>query len=341
MDLTTTYLGLDLAHPIVPSASPISETVDGIRELEDAGAPAIIMHSLFEEQIAQESHRLDHYLSYFTEAFAEAQTYFPEVDTYHVGPGEYLDKIRRAKEAVDVPVIGSLNGITTGGWVDYARKIEEAGADALELNVYFIPTDPEMTGGEVEQMYIEVVREVKAHLSIPLAVKVGPYFSAIANMAYRLAYSGADGLVLFNRFYQPDFDLENLEVVPHLVLSTPFEMRLPLRWVAMLYGRVEADFAITSGVQTHEDVLKGLMAGAKVMMTASELLRNGTYRIQEMLQALRLWMEEHEYDSVVQMQGSMSQQHVADPASFERANYMKVLQSWRPDPAGEMMHLRH
>lgn len=340
MDLSTTYLGLELANPLVPSASPLSEDLDTIRRLEDAGAPAIVMHSLFEEQITAESRRLDHYLSYFTEAFAEALTYFPERSAYHVGPDEYLAKIRAAKEATSIPIIGSLNGVSTGGWIEYARLIEEAGADALELNLYFIPADPGMTGAAVEQMVVDVVRDVRGAISIPLAVKLGPHFSAFANVAHRLAEAGADGLVLFNRFYQPDFDLEALEVVPHLVLSSPFEMRLPLRWVAILYGRVDVDFAITSGVHGHEDVLKGLMAGAKVTMLASELLRHGTGRLSEIRAALVAWMEAHAYESVRQMQGSMSQRHVANPAAFERANYVKVLQSWRPDPAGRLPVLR-
>lgn len=338
MDLTTTYMGLTLKHPVVPSASPLSQGLDQIRRLEDAGASVIVMYSLFEEQITAESHLLDHYLSYGAESFAEALSYYPEMETYNVGPQEYLDLIQRAKAAVDIPIIGSLNGVSSGGWIEYARHIEEAGADGLELNIYYIPTDPNMTGQEVEQMYVDVVRDVRQSVSIPVAVKVGPYFSAFANMAKRFHEAGADALVVFNRFYQPDFDLEHLEVVPNLVLSSSHELRLPLRWVAILYGRVPIDFAITSGVHTHEDVLKGLMAGARVMMMASELLRNGVERIGQVVEELRRWMEEHEYESVRQMQGSMSQQNVAEPAAFERANYMKVLQSWRPDPTGMFLH---
>ncbi|MFQ5568158.1 MAG: dihydroorotate dehydrogenase-like protein [Rhodothermales bacterium] len=338
MDLTTTYLGMRLDNPIVPSASPLSEKLDTIRQLEDAGAAAIVMHSLFEEQLSHEGLRLDHYLDYGTESFAEAQTYFPDVATYHVGPEQYLDKISRAKEAVDIPIIGSLNGISTGGWTKYARKIEEAGADALELNIYYVPTDPHLTGAEVEERYLEIVGEVKRNITIPLAVKLGPHFSAPANMAHRLSEAGADALVLFNRFYQPDFDLDALDVVPHLVLSDSDELRLPLRWVAILYGRIPVDFAITSGVHTHEDILKGLMAGANVTMMASALLHHGIDCIRTLLEDLRLWMEEHEYESVKQMQGSMSQQHIAEPTAFERANYMKVLQSWSPDPAGHLLY---
>ena len=334
VDLTTTYMGMTLKHPLVPSASPLSETLDGIRLLEDAGASAVVMYSLFEEQITQESHQLDHYLSYGTESFAEALSYFPEMDGYHLGPDQYLNLLSQAKQAVDIPVIGSLNGVSAGGWIEYARLIEEAGADALELNVYYIPTDTELTGSEVEQMYLDVLQGVKHTVSIPVAIKLSPYFSAMANMAYRLAQAGADALVLFNRFYQPDFDLEELEVVPHLVLSNSHELRLRLHWVAILYGRVPVDLAITGGVHTHEDVLKGLMAGARVTMMASELLKNGMRRIGEILTDLEQWMEEHEYESVSQMQGSMSQQHVAQPAAFERASYMKELASWRPDPTG-------
>ncbi|WP_298982286.1 dihydroorotate dehydrogenase-like protein [Caldilinea sp.] len=337
IDLTTTYLGMKLKHPVVPAASPLSESLDKIKRLEDAGASAVVMYSLFEEQIVGESHLLDHYLSYGAESFAEALHYFPELDSYNVGPEGYLDLIRRAKESVAIPIIGSLNGVSTGGWVEYARMIEQAGADALELNIYYIPTDPALTGAEVEQMYLDVVRDVKANISIPLAVKVGPFFSSFANMAMRLAKAGADGLVIFNRFYQPDFDLERLEVVPNLTLSNSYELRLPLRWVSILYGKVPVDFAITRGVHTYEDVLKGVMAGASVTMMASELLRNGVQRIGLIVQEVARWLEEHEYQSLMQARGSMSQQNVAEPAAFERANYMKVLQSWKFDPTGVLL----
>lgn len=337
MDLSTSYLGLQLSNPIVPSASPLSQTLDGIRRMEDAGAGAVVMYSLFEEQIEYESHNLDHYLSYGTESYGEALSYFPDLDNYNVGPDEYLNLIAAAKRATDIPIIGSLNGVSTGGWIDYATKIQEAGADALELNMYYVAADPDVTGAEVNEMYLDVLREVRKHISIPLAVKIGPYFASIANMSKRFAEEGANGLVFFNRFYQPDYDLERLEVVPHLVLSTQFAMRLPMRWVAILYGRVPVDFAITSGVHTHEDVLKGLMAGAKVTMLAGELLRNGVGRIGEIKAEMTRWMEEREYVSVEQMQGSMSQINVADPATFERANYMKVLQSWRNDPTGVLL----
>lgn len=334
MDLSTTYMGLKLKHPVVASASPISHTLDGIRSLEAGGASAIVLYSLFEEQIEGESHLLDHYLNYGTESFAEALDYFPDLDNYNVGPEQYLGLIRNAKAAVSVPIIASLNGVSTGGWTSYARRMEEAGADALELNIYYIATDPDLTGAEVEQMYVDIVRQVKANVSIPVAVKVGPFFSSFSNMAKRLVEAGADALVIFNRFYQPDLDLESLEVVPNLQLSTPSELRLPLRWTAILHGHLGADIAMTRGVHSHEDVLKGLMAGATVTMMTSEVLKNGVGRFNEIVSAMQEWMETHEYESVEQMRGSMSQQNVAQPDAFVRANYMKVLQSWRPATTG-------
>jgi dihydroorotate dehydrogenase (fumarate) len=267
-------------------------------------------------------------LSHGTYSYAESLSYFPEVQEYNVGPEEYTNLIRRAKEAVGIPIIGSLNGVSTGGWIDHACLIQEAGADALELNVYYIPTSPFMTGAEVEYLYLDILREVKRVVSIPVAMKLSPYFSSTANIAHRLAEEGVDGLVLFNRFYQPDFDLEKLEVTPRLVLSNSNELRLPLTWVAILYGRVATDFAITTGIHTYEDALKALMAGAKVSMMASELLQRGLGRIGEILGEMSRWMEEHEYDSIRQMIGSLSQQHVAEPAAFERANYMKTLTSY-------------
>jgi dihydroorotate dehydrogenase (fumarate) len=304
--------------------------VDGIRRLEDAGASAVVMYSLFEEQITSESFHLDYYLSHGTESYAESLNYFPEMQNYNVGPDEYLELIRQARDAVDIPIIGSLNGTSTGGWIDYSSLIEEAGANALELNVYYVPTSTYLMGAEVEYVYTDILHDVRRAVEIPVAMKLSPYFSSTANMAQHLAEGGADGLVLFNRFYQPDFDLERLEVVPHLVLSNSDELRLPLRWVALLYGRVNVDFAITSGVHTYQDALKGLMAGAKVTMMASELLRNGINRIGEVLDEMKRWMEEHEYSSVKQMIGSMSQQNVVETAAFERANYMRVLASYRP-----------
>ena len=330
MNLSTSYLGMPLKNPIVASSSPLSHNVDSIRRLEDAGASAVVMYSLFEEQIAFEGLSIDYLLDHGSNRSAEAISYFPEMEDYNVGPDEYMNLIRRAKEAVDIPIIASLNGMTTGGWTNYAALMQSAGADALELNTYYIPTNVDVTGPEVEDMYLNVLGEVRQVVSIPVAMKLSPYLSSTANMAKRLVQRGANGLVLFNRFYQPDLDLETLEVVPRLVLSNSTELRLPLRWVAILYGRVPADFAITSGIHNPEDVLKGLMAGAKVTMMASELLQNGIRRIREVLQGVERWMEEYQYDSVAQMIGSMSQQYCAQPAAFERANYMKVLVSYQP-----------
>lgn len=329
MSLNTHYLGLELKNPLVASSSPLSHTVDGIRRLEDAGASAVVMYSLFEEQITFDSLYVDYYLRSGANSYAESLSYFPEMDAYNVGPDEYMNLIRRAKESVDIPIIGSLNGVSAGGWTNYAALIEDAGADALELNVYYVPTDMEMTGHAVEDMYLDLLRQVKSAVSVPVAVKLSPFFSSTANMAKRLVDEGANGLVFFNRFYQPDLNLETLEVAPRLVLSNSDELRLPLRWVAILYGRVLADLAITTGIHSAQDVLKGLMAGAKVTMMASELLRYGLGRIDDILQAVIAWMAEHEYESVAQMIGSMSQQHCAEPAAFERANYMKILDSYR------------
>lgn len=337
VDLRTSWLGIPLAHPLVASASPLSKTLDGIRQLEDAGASAIVMFSLFEEEIEREAHALDHYLEFGAESHPEAIRYTPDVIEYGPGPEGYVDLIRRAKAAVDVPIIASLNGATPGGWTRYAHALEEAGADALELNLYHVPTDPTITGAEIERRYLEVVKSVRAQVRVPLAVKLGSNLSAPANVAAQLVGAGADGLVLFNRFYQPDLDLEALEVVPHLVLSDSDELRLPLRWVAILFGRVQADLAITSGVHGHIDVLKGMMAGARVTMVASELLKNGVGRIGPIVEDVRAWMIEHEYDSIAQMQGSLSQARAADPDAFERANYMRVLASWRPDTTGQLV----
>ena len=330
MNLTTNYLGMILKNPIVASSSPLSHTIDSIRRLEDAGAAAVVMYSLFEEQMGFDSYYIDYHLTQGIDSYAESISYFPDMQSYNVGPDEYMNLIRRAKESVDIPVIGSLNGASVGGWTDYATLIEQAGADALELNVYYLPTNIEISGIEVEQLYLDILSAVRQTVTIPVAVKLSPFFSSTANMASRLVNQGADGLVLFNRFYQPDFDLENLEVAPRLVLSNSDELRLPLRWVAILYGRLNVDLAITSGIHTSQDVIKGLMAGAKVTMMASELLQNGIRRIGQVLNELHTWLHDHEYESVAQMIGAMSQKHCAEPAAFERANYMKMLQSYRP-----------
>ncbi len=331
-DLTTHYLGLNLKNPVVASASPLTKKLDSAIKLDEAGVGAIVMYSLFEEQIIHESLELDHYLTRGTDSFAEALTYLPEISSYTMGPGKYLDHMNAVKKAVSVPVIGSLNGVSKGGWTHYAHHMQDAGADAIELNLYYLPTDPELTALELENTYVELISEVCAGVSIPVSVKLNPFCTALPNFAKRIVEAGAKGLVLFNRFYQPDFDLDNLEVVHSLVLSTSDELRLPLRWTSILYGKVNADLAITSGVHTATDVIKSMMAGAKVTMIASELLKNGYGRVPDILATMQSWMEEHEYISIQQMQGSMSQQSVKEPAAFERANYMKVLGSYRDLP---------
>lgn len=328
VDLTTTYLGLKLKNPLIASASPLTKKLDTAQQLDDAGVSAIVMYSLFEEQIIHESLKLNEDLLRGVESQSEALTYIPEYGQYSIGPQTYIEQLAKIKSSVSVPVIGSLNGYTTGGWVDYVCKIQDAGADALELNLYYLATDPNVSSNELEDRYVGLVNDVANQISIPLAVKLSPFVTALPNFARRLTEAGARGIVLFNRFYQPDFDLEELEVVPNLVLSNSNELRLPLRWIAILYGRVQADFALTSGVHTPEDLVKSIMAGASVAMTASALLHNGIDHAQDLLTGFQSWLEEHEYDSVEQMKGSMSQQAVAEPAAFERANYMKVLSSY-------------
>lgn len=335
MDLTTTYLGMRLRTPLVPSASPLTEEIDNIKRMEDNGAAAVVLHSLFEEQLRMESEALDYHLTRGTESYAEALTYFPQVQQFHLGPDEYLNLIRKAKSAVDIPVIASLNGASIGGWVDYAQEMEKAGADALELNIYFIPTDLDQSGEDVEQTYLTIVKAVKAAVKIPVAVKLSPFFSNMANMAKRLDEVGVDGLVMFNRFYQPDIDLAELSVKPNVLLSTPQAMRLPLRWIAILYGRIQADLAATSGVHLAEDVIKMLMAGAKITMMASALMRHGIEHLKVVEQGMREWLETYEYESVRQMQGSMSQKNVANPSAFERAQYIQALQNYDPSLARE------
>jgi dihydroorotate dehydrogenase (fumarate) len=327
-DLTTTYLGLQLKNPLVVSASPLAKKLHLVRRMEDAGAAAVVMYSLFEEQINHESYELDHYLNRGTNTYSEALSYFPDLESYNLGPEPYLEHLQRVKQAVSIPVIGSLNGISTGGWIEYARKIEQAGADALELNIYYLPTDIGLTGAELEEEYIQLVSDVRSTVKIPIALKLSPFYTSLPNLARSFVEAGADGLVLFNRFYQPDFDLETLEVVPNLQLSHSYDMRLPLRWIAILYGRIQTDFALTGGIHTAQDVLKAMMAGANVAMTTSALLENGIEHIAQILENLQRWMEEREYESIKQMRGSMSQRAVAEPAAFERANYMKALNSF-------------
>lgn len=329
MDLSTNYMGLKLKNPIVPSASPLSNNVDNVKKMEDAGAAAVVVYSLFEEQITHESGELDHYLAYGTESYAEAINYFPEQESFNLTPVQYLDHIANLKKAVDIPIIGSLNGVSSGGWVKYARNIEQAGADALELNIYYVAANPNLNSLEIEKTYVDVLKEVKKNVKIPVAMKLSPFFTSMSSIAKGLDEAGADALVLFNRFYQPDFDLEKLEVVPNLVLSTNWEMRLPLRWIAILYGNLKASLGATSGIHTHEDVIKIMMAGGDVAMMASELLVNGIGRISEIIKGIERWMEENEYKSIDMMKGSMSQKKIAQPAAFERANYMKLLQSYK------------
>jgi dihydroorotate dehydrogenase (fumarate) len=331
-DLSTTYLGLNLKNPLVASASPLSKKIDRAKKLEEAGISAIVMYSLFEEQIIHESLELDHFLNRGSESFAEAVSYLPDGGLYGISPEKYLNHVAGLKKALSIPVIGSLNGVSKGGWTSYARKIEEAGADALELNMYYIATDADMTSSDIEETQVELVAEVKSAIKIPLAVKISPFVTSIPNFVKRLVDAGADGLVLFNRFYQPDFDLDELEIVHSLDLSTSSDLRLPLRWISILHGKVDADFALTSGIHTHKDVLKAMMAGAKVAMMASSLLHSGEQVIGPMLNDLEAWMKEREYESIQQMQGSMSQKFVKEPAAFERANYMKVLNSFRTLP---------
>jgi dihydroorotate dehydrogenase (fumarate) len=330
MNLKTEYLGLKLRTPLVPSASPLSESLDNIKRMEDAGASAIVLHSLFEEHLTFERHQLHHYITHGAESYAEALTYFPEVSALVVGPESYLDEIAAAKDATSIPIIASLNGSTLGGWTDYAQRIEEAGADALELNIYWIPTDPDLTAPEVELRYRQIVAQVKQTISIPFAVKLSPFFSNLANVAKMLVEAGAKGLVLFNRFYQPDFDLESLDVTPNILLSTPMAMRLPLRWIAILRDRVNADLAATSGVHRATDVVKLLMAGADVTMLCSVLLRYGIDHLTVIERDLEEWLEKHEYESVAQLKGSMSQKKCPDPTAFERAQYIRSIStSWR------------
>jgi dihydroorotate dehydrogenase (fumarate) len=327
-DLTTSYLGLDLRSPLVPSAGPLSRDLDNFKRLEDAGAAAVVMHSLFEEQIRYERYEFHHYMTQGTESYPEALTFFPEPAEFEVGPEAYLRHIARAKAAVSIPIIASLNGSTLGGWIDFARQIEQAGADAIELNIYNIPTDMNQTGGEVEQTYVEIVKAVRSAVSLPMAVKLSAFFTNFANVAKRLDEAGANGLVLFNRFYQPDIELESLEVTPNVLLSTPMAMRLPLRWVAILYDRIGASLAATSGIHRASDVLKMVMVGADVTMLCSVLLRHGIEQIKVIEKDLCAWMEEHEYDSITQLKGSLSQKNCADPSAFERAQYMRAISTW-------------
>jgi dihydroorotate dehydrogenase (fumarate) len=328
IDLSTTYLGLKLKNPLVASASPLCQDAANVRRMEEAGAAAVVLHSLFEEQIEIESEELDRAYAASESLTAEATTSLPEMTAGILGPEEYLKHIRKCKEAVGIPVIASLNGTSAGGWMKYAGDIEQAGADALELNIYHIPVDPNVTSEQVEQQYVDLVKEIKSKVHIPVAVKLGPFFSSMGNVAQKLDAAGANGLVLFNRFYQPDYDLEELEVVPNLILSNPHELLLRLHWIAVLYGNIKADLALTGGVHSATDVVKAMMAGARVSMMTSALLKRGISYLDTICTELLVWMGEHEYDSIKQMQGSMSRNSVPQPDAFERANYMKVLRSY-------------
>jgi dihydroorotate dehydrogenase (fumarate) len=325
VDLGTHYLGMKLRSPLVASASPLSRDIEGICRLEDAGASAVVLYSLFEEQLRQEEADLDYHLRAGTESFAESITYFPQPSEFQTGPEGYLEHIRKAKSSVKIPIIASLNGSTLGGWTKFAGEIEGAGADAIECNIYYIPTDPKLSSADVEKTYLDILQAVKSKVTIPVAVKLSPFFSNMANMAVRLDEAGADALVLFNRFYQPDIDLEELEIRPNVLLSTPQALRLPLTWIGILYGRIKADLAATGGAHNAEDVIKLLMVGANVTMMCSALMRHGINHLRHVERELRAWMEEHEYESVEQMQGSMSQLRCPDPGAFERAQYMRAV----------------
>jgi dihydroorotate dehydrogenase (fumarate) len=331
MDLSTNYLGLKLRTPLVPSAvQALMENVDNIKRMEDAGASAVVLHSLFEEQLLQDRLQMDEHMTAGTDSFAESLSYFPEPEEFKLGPEEYLEHISKAKKTVKIPVIASLNGSTPGGWTEYAKKIQQAGADALELNIYSIPTDPNITAAQVEQTYVDILKMVKAEVTIPVAVKLSPFFSNMANMARRLDEAGANGLVLFNRFYQPDIKMDTLEIEPNILLSTPMAMRLPLRWVAILHGHIKADIAATSGIHRATDALKMLLVGANVTMLCSTLLKNGIGKIKDIEKEMVQWMEDHEYESVAQMRGSMSQKNCPHPSDYERAQYMKAVSGYKP-----------
>lgn len=329
MDLTTNYLGLKLKSPIVVSASPLSKSISGIKQMEESGAAAVVLYSLFEEQLAKDKLELYYALTQGTDSFAEATSFFPETGEMSLGAEQYLNHIREAKKSVQIPVIASINGTTVGNWIQVAKQIEQAGADALELNIYYIPTDAKMTSEQVEARYVEILKSVKAQVRIPVAIKLAPFFSNLSNMASRLDQTGVNGLVLFNRFYQPDIDLDSLSVEPGILLSTPQARRLPLRWIGILFGKIKADLAATSGIHTAEDIIKMVMVGANVTMLCSVLLKHGIGHIRQMEQDMRQWMQEHEYESISQMRGSMSQSKSENPSAYERALYVQDLSSYK------------
>ena len=330
MDLSTMYLGLNLPHPLIAGASPMVDELDTVKRLEDAGCAAIVMHSLFEEQITREQLGTEMDMELHAEAFAEALSYFPQPKEYRLGPEQYLEQIRRIKAAVKVPVLGSLNGTSPAGWLSYAKLIEQAGADALELNVYYLATQAWETSESVERRTLEGLKAVRQAVKIPVSVKLSPFYSSLANLAKQLDDAGADGLVLFNRFYQPDIDVEQLEVVPSLQLSDSSELLLRLRWLAILSGHFKGSLACSGGVHSHLDAIKAVMAGAHAVQLVSVLLKRGPEYLKTLREGMASWMEEHEYTSIEQMLGSMSHQHSPNPQALERANYMRILQGWKP-----------
>ena len=329
MDLSTTYLGLPLKNPVMPGASPMVDKLDTVKRLEDAGAAAIVMHSLFEEQITSQQLAEFAHTEFTADSFSEAASYFPRMEDYALGPDRYLEQISKIKETVGIPVIGSLNGTSIGGWTDHAKLIEQAGADALELNVYYVATDPNESGLEVQTRSFDILEAVKASVNIPIAMKISPYYSSPGHFAKKLDSLGAAGLVMFNRFYQPDINIEELEATHKLDLSNSTELRQRLRWIAIVHGHIKADIALSGGVHSHEDIIKGIMVGAKAVQIVSALLKHGPGHLAEILAKFERWMDEHEYESVDQMRGSMSLQHCPDPTVFERANYLRVLQLWK------------
>ncbi|NPV50063.1 MAG: dihydroorotate dehydrogenase-like protein [Candidatus Methanofastidiosum sp.] len=329
MDLSTNYMGLKLKNPIVASSSYLWEDPRNIKKAEKSGAAAVVLHSLFEEQLDIQQDELNKFLLQGTESYAEALTYFPEIKEFKFAPDEYIDLLKQIKSDSEIPIIGSLNGVSDGGWIKYAEKIEESGADALELNIYYIPTDPSINSEKIEENYINLVKSVKQKIRIPLAVKLSPYFTSTPNLLKKIEEAGADAFVIFNRFYQPDIDIENLEITKNLVLSSSDELRLRLRWAAIMYGKIKPDIAITGGIHTSPDVIKSIMAGAKVSMMTSALIKNGIEHIEKTLSEVTDWLSKHEYESMKSIQGLLSQENVLEPSAYERANYMKILGSYK------------
>ena len=329
IDLSTEYLGIKLKNPLVASSSPLCEDIENIKQMEKSGIGAVVLHSLFEEQVLLQERELNYALTENTERYAESLSYFPDVDSYHFAPEEYLKYLEKVKKAVDIPIMGSLNGISNSGWIRYSKKIEEAGADGLELNIYYLPTRIDISCQAVEKIYVELVQEIKNNINIPLAVKLGPYFNSTAHFSEKLIEAGADGLVLFNRFYQPDVDMVEMSVSPNLELSNSSELRLRLRWVGILYNKIKADLAVTGGIHTAKDILKSIMVGANVTMMTSVLLEKGIPYIETLVKGTEEWLRRHNYQSIDELRGILTERNVKETDAFERANYMKVLQSYR------------